>query len=425
MVDSATTERDFDERTSEPVDEIDSRAPASSPRPSIEPARRAATLVQPAPPVAATPRPKRPKRGWTRPILFALLPVALVVGGYEYVTGGQVMSIDNAYVQAQMLGLTTDVSGTVSAIEVHNNQAVKKGDILFRLRPDAFQIALDGAQAQLGTVRNQVLTLQATYKQSLAQIEQAKADIPYYETAFTRQQNLMASAVAAKATFDQAEHDLTAARQRLSVSQAQAQSMLAQLGGDANQSVEQNPFYLQAMSLVDSARRDLNDTVVRAPFDGVVTNVDALQVGAYLPASQQAFMLVSTDNLWIAANPKETELTWVKSGQTATVTVDTYPGVTWNATVESIDPASGSSFALLPAQNTSGNWVKVVQRIPMRLHIATTDGKPPLRVGMSVVADIETGHVRGIPEALKPLAAAAKPYVDSVDAWVSRATNHG
>ncbi len=375
-----------------------------------------------APPVAAAPPARKPKRSRVRTFLFALAPVALVVGGYEYVVGGQVMSTDNAYVQAQMIGLSTDVSGTVSAIEVHNNEPVKKGQVMFRLRPDSFQIALDGAKAQLGTVYNQVLTLQASYKQSTAQIEQAKADIPYYETAFKRQQDLIASAVASKATFDQAQHDLTSARQRLIVAQAQAQSMLAQLGGNADQPVEQNPFYLQAKSLVDNAQRDLNDTIVRAPFDGVVTNVDALQVGSYLPASQQGFMLVSDQSLWIEASPKETELTWVRPGQDATISVDTYPGVTWEGRVDSINPASGSSFALLPAQNTSGNWVKVVQRIPMRLSIEQTAGKPPLRVGMSVVVDVETGHARGIPEMAKPIVAFLKPYLDRAEAWASRVT---
>ncbi|MCW6507223.1 HlyD family secretion protein [Lichenifustis flavocetrariae] len=374
------------------------------------------------PPKASEPQPvaavaqaaAKPKRSWKRPILFVLLPIGLVAGGYYYVVGGQVMSTDNAYVQAQTIGLSTDVSGTVFEIDVHNNEAVKKGQILFRLRPDSFRIALEGAQAQLGTVRNQVLTLQATYKQSLAQIEQAKADLPYYETTFKRQKDLVASAAASKSIFDQAEHDLISARERLIVSQAQAQSMLAQLGGDADQSVEQNPFYLQAKSLVDNAQRDLNDTIVRAPFDGVVTRVDSLQVGAYLPASQQGFMLVSDSNLWVEASPKETELTWVRPGQAATVTVDTYPGVEWSATVDSINPASGGSFALLPAQNTTGNWVKVVQRIPMRVHIDSLDGKPPLRVGMSVVVEIDTGHPRGVPESLKPIVARLAPYVEQV-----------
>ena len=435
LVESASSERGFDERVSEPLPPSDDRVPPSDrSAPAREPSNPevpkqavegAAVRPAPAPePVRVSPATKTAKRGWVRPILFALLPVALVAGGYQYVTGGQLMSTDNAYVQAQMIGLSTDVSGTVVSVEVHNNETVTKGQVMFRLRPDAFQVALDGATAQLGTVRNQVLTLQATYKQSLAQIEQAKADLPFYQTGFDRQKNLVASAAASKASFDQAEHDLTAARQRLVVAQAQAQSMLAQLGGDADQRVEDNPFYLQSKSLVDNAKRDLNDTVVRAPFAGTVTNVDALQVGQYLPASQQAFMLVSSDNVWIEASPKETELTWVKPGQDATVSVDTYPGVTWTAKVQSINPASGASFSLLPAQNTSGNWVKVVQRIPMRLQIDPAPGKPPLRVGMSVVVDVETGHARGLPEALKPLAAELTPYWIRARQWASQTLAH-
>ena len=396
---------------------------APPPPPVVDPPAPAPAEVAPTAAPAHQPKQKQ-KRSWKRPLLFLGLPVALVGGTYYYVTGGAVMSTDNAYVQAQMLGLSTDVSGTVSEIDVHNNEAVAKGQVMFRLRPDSFQIALDGAEAQLGTVRNQVLTLQASYKQSVAQIAQANADLPYYETSFGRQKNLVASAAASKATFDQAEHDLTAARQRLIVSQAQAQSMLAQLGGDADQPVEQNPFYLQSKSLVDNARRDLNDTIVRAPFDGVVTNVDALQVGAYLPASQQGFSLVSTTNMWVEASPKETELTWVRPGQQATVTVDTYPGVEWRGIVDSINPASGSSFSLLPAQNTTGNWVKVVQRIPMRVRIEDMAGHPPLRIGMSVVVDIATGHARGYPDSLKPLVARLTPYIDRVKAFAARSLPH-
>ncbi|RVA74160.1 efflux RND transporter periplasmic adaptor subunit, partial [Mesorhizobium sp. M7A.F.Ca.CA.001.11.2.1] len=187
-------------------------------------------------------------------------------------------------------------------------------------------------------------------------------------------------------------------RQKVSVAQAQAQATLAQLGGDASQPVEKNPFYLQAQSAVDDAQRNLADSIVKAPFDGIVTNVDALQVGKYLPASQPAFSLISATELWIAAEPKETELTYVRPGQTATISVDSYPGAVWHGRVASISPASSSSFSLLPAQNTTGNWVKVVQRIPMRVTVDDLQGKPPLRGGMSVVVGIDTGHARGLPD---------------------------
>ncbi|NUS19545.1 MAG: HlyD family secretion protein [Mesorhizobium sp.] len=369
--------------------------PATLEAPSAKPRPASVTVAPPAP--------AKPRRSLTRPILFALLPVALVAGGYYYVVGGQVMTTDNAYIQAQSLGVSTDVSGTVDEIDVHDNQAVKKGDVLFRLRPASFETALAGAEAQLGTVRNQVLTLQASYKQSLASIDQAEADIPYYESAFQRQQDLLKTSTASKATFDSAQHDLVAARQKVTVAKAQAQAMLAQLGGDASQPVEKNPFYLQAQSAVDDAQRNVNDSVVKAPFDGIVTNVDALQVGKYLPASQPAFSLVSSTDIWIAAEPKETELTYVRPGQKATISIDGYPGEVWHGTVGSISPSSSSSFSLLPAQNTSGNWVKVVQRIPMRVTIDDPDGKPPLRGGMSAVVDIDTGHARGLPDFITSL----------------------
>jgi len=381
--------------TNQPIEDDELEAPVAP-----EPAALEAPSAQPKPAAVkvAPPAPAKPRRSLTRPVLFALLPVALVAGGYYYVVGGQVMTTDNAYIQAQSLGVSTDVSGTVDEIDVHDNDAVKKGQVLFRLRPASFQTALAGAEAQLGTVRNQVLTLQASYQQSLAAIDQAQADIPYYEAAFQRQQDLLKTSTASKATFDSAQHDLVAARQKVIVAKATAQSMLAQLGGDASQPVEKNPFYLQAQSAVDDARRNLNDAVVKAPFDGIVTNVDALQVGKYLPASQPAFSLVSSTDIWIAAEPKETELTYVRPGQTATISIDGYPGEVWHGTVGSISPASSSSFSLLPAQNTSGNWVKVVQRIPMRVTIDDPQGKPPLRGGMSAVVSIDTGHARGLPD---------------------------
>ncbi|KAB1087720.1 HlyD family secretion protein [Neorhizobium galegae] len=331
-------------------------------------------------------------------MLFALLPIALVIGGYYYVEGGQILSTDNAYLQADMIGVTNDVAGTVASVDVHENQEVRQGQVLFSLKPDSFRIALDGTKAKLGAARNQLLNLQASYRESLAQIAQAEADIPYFQTVVERQERLISGSAASQTALDDAKHNLDAAHQKVAVAKAQADATLAQLGGNADQPIEQNPLYLEAQAAVDDAQRQLNNTVVRAPFDGIVTNVSALQVGSYLEAAQQGFSLVSTRNMWIAANPKETELTYIKPGQPVTISVDTYPGVQWTGKVASVSPASGSSFALLPAQNTSGNWVKVVQRIPMRVTIDDTAGKPPLRAGMSTVVDVDTGHKRGLPE---------------------------
>lgn len=371
--------------------------------PSSNPTPQPATVAPTAP--VAPPETPRKRRSPTRPILFALLPVALVIGGYYYVTGGQIMSTDNAYIQADMVGVSTDVSGTVISVDVHENEVVKKGQVLFRLKPDSFQIALEGAKAQLGNARNQILNLQASYQQSLAEIAQAQADIPYFQTEFDRQQNLITNSVASKAALDQARHNLEAAQQKVLVAKATAAATLAQLGGEGTADLppERNPLYLQAKAAVDNAQRELDDTVVKAPFDGVTANVPSLQVGAYLTAAQQGFSLVSTTHMWINASPKETELTYVRTGQKVDISVDAYPGATWKGTVASIAPASGSSFSLLPAQNTTGNWVKVVQRIPMIINIDDTQGKPPLRVGMSVVAGVDTGHARGLPDFISNL----------------------
>lgn len=334
------------------------------------------------------------RRSRLRPILFLLLPVALIGGGYLYVTGGKVMSTDNAYVEADQIGVSTDVAGTVIEVAVHENEMVKKGQLLYRLRPDTYKIALDGAKAQLNAVHDQILTLKASYDLSLQQIRQAEADLAYYQTNFNRQQDLAASGAASKSTFDTANHDLIATRQKIEVAKVQAQVALAQLGGDANQTIEQNPLYLQAKSAVDTAQTDLNDTVVRAPFDGIVTGVNSIQVGSYLQASQQAFHLVSSSHLWVTASPKETELTWVKPGQSAVISVDTYPGIEWKGTVESISPASGSSFSLLPAQNTTGNWVKVVQRLPVRIAFDPLPKGLILHAGLSAKISVDTEQQR-------------------------------
>ena len=385
------------------------RIPANANVTALEPSgpATAEAKIDTAPPALAAPLPAggtaRRRRSLKRPILFALLPVALAAGGYFYVTGGQIMETDNAYLQADMAGVSTDVAGTVATVNVHENEEVKAGQVLFQLKPDSFRIALEGAQAKLAASRNELLNLKASYAQTLAQIAQVEADIPYYQTAFDRQQTLITNAAASHATYDQAKHDLDAAKQKVAVAKAQAETTLAQLGGDTSQPIEQNPLYLEAKSAVDDAQRQLDDTTVRAPFDGVVTNVNALQPGSYLEAAQQSFSLVSTQNMWIAANPKETELTYVKPGQPVTITVDTYPGVEWKGKVASVSPASGASFALLPAQNTSGNWVKVVQRIPMRVTIDETAGKPPLRVGMSTLVAVDTGHARGLPDMIQKL----------------------
>jgi membrane fusion protein (multidrug efflux system) len=343
-----------------------------------------------------------------RRVLLAAGPVLVLAGAlFVYTTGGRYISTDDAYVHAGKLTVATDVSGIVSNVAVHESQKVEKGEVLFTLDQEPFQIALAGAKANLGTVRNQLTTLQATYRQKLAQIEQAKTDVAFYETSFQRQQDLLKRGVASQAAFDQARRDLDSARERVSMTQQDAQATLAQLGGNADAPIEENANYLAAKAQVDKAQRDLRRTTVLAPIPGIVTNVDALQVGEYLPAAQAAFSLVSSADVWIEANPKESDLTYLKPGASATVTIDAYPGREWQATVSSLSPATGTEFSVLPAQNATGNWVKVVQRVPIRLAVQMPADAPPLRTGMSASVEIDTGHRR----ALGDLVEAAKQFV--------------
>jgi membrane fusion protein (multidrug efflux system) len=366
--------------------------------PRAETIAKEAPEIKPEIPAQVVPGPTpRHRRNRTRRLLFALLPVAFVVGGYYYVTGGQVMSTDNAYVQADILGISTDVAGIVGEIDVRDNQVVKAGDVLFRLDDRQFRFALERADAQIGVVRNDLEALKASYKGMQSQIEQAHSDIAFYETSFKRQQDLATKSVASQATFDQAKHDLDGARLKRAQLESQLAGIAASLNGKPDAPVEDHPRYRDAVAARAEAQRQLDHTTVRAPMNGVVTNVPSLQKGQYLEAATNAFSLVSTEHVWIQANPKETELTWVKPGQEAEIYVDTYPGAVWKGTVDSISPASAASFSLLPAQNTSGNWVKVVQRIAMRVRIDTPPDQPRLRAGMSVTLDIDTGHARGLP----------------------------
>jgi membrane fusion protein, multidrug efflux system len=352
------------------------------------------------PEVPAAAGPVTPKRSLRRPLMFALLPVALMAGGYFYLTGGAAMSTDNAYVQADMVGLSTDVAGMVTQVLVHDNQTVAKGDVLFKLDALQFQLALDRAEAQVGNTRNDLVALQSSYRNMQAQVEQAQKDVDFNMVNFQRQEQLIANNFTPKATFDTARNTLQGSQQKLASLRQQLAGLAANLNGDPDASIESHPKYKDAVAARDEARRQLAHTVVRAPFAGIVTNVPSLQPGQYLAAAATAFNIVSTDRVWVQASPKETELTYVKPGQKAVVEVDSYPGQQWTGTVDSISPASASSFSLLPAENTSGNWVKVVQRIPMRVSVTNAAGKPQLRVGMSVELSVATGHERGFPSFL-------------------------
>jgi membrane fusion protein, multidrug efflux system len=330
--------------------------------------------------------------------LFAALPLALLVGLYWYATGGKVMSTDDAYVDSQKVGISTDVAGIVQAVNVTDNERVQAGQVLYRLDPRQFQIALNNAKANLAQTALSIDAMKQDYQRMLSDVAAEQAQVTLDQTNYARDATLLHSGTVSQAIYDQAQSTLDTDKSKLESLRQQAQVQLARLDGNADIPVAQHPQYLQAQAQVEEAQRELDHTVVTAPFAGLVTDVPAIAPGKYLAASTTAFYLVDTDHAWIDANPKETELTYVRPGQPATVTVDAYPDVSWHGTVESISPAAAQEFSLLPAQNTSGNWVKVVQRVPLRVRVdATEKGKPPLRAGMSAVVDVDTDHARGFP----------------------------
>jgi len=348
--------------------------------------------------------PQSPRRPWLRWALFALLPLALIAGTYWYVVGGQVMSTDNAYVGADKVGISTDVSGIVKEIDVTENQRVEAGQALYRLDPRPFQIALDSAQANLAQVALTIDSMKQDYRRMLSDVAAQQGQVALDQATYDRYATLVRTSAISQANYDQARFTLEVDKNKLESLRQQAQVQLARLAGNADIPPTEHPQYLQAKAQVDEAQRQLDHTQVNAPFAGIVTSVPSIAPGKYLRASTTAFYLVATDHLWVYSNPKETELTYVRPGQPVTVTVDTYPDAQWHGVVESISPAAAQEFSLLPAQNTSGNWVKVVQRIPMRIRLDTGDkNQPALRAGMSVVVDVDTGHQRGVPQFLTAL----------------------
>ena len=330
-----------------------------------------------------------------RPLLMlGGIAVAIVGGGYYWLQGGRYVSIDNAYVRAAKLAVSTDVSGTVIEVAVREGQIVKKGDLLFRLKPDTFQIAVEGAKANLAQVAMSMEAMKRDYQRMLRDIEVRQAQLQSDQASFARYASLVNGGSVTRAEYDDARFKVAANKAMVEGLTTLAQVQLAKLGGDPNVDVTTTPQYHEAKARVDEAERTLADTIVNAPFDGIATQVDTLQPGQYLPAGTAAFGLVSTDNVWVEANPKETDLTYVKPGDPAELEIDTYPGRTWHGRVGTIAPASGAEFSVLPPQNASGTWVKVVQRIPLRVLVERNPGDPPLRAGMSVVVDIDTGHTR-------------------------------
>ena len=336
-----------------------------------------------------------------------LLRAVLMLGGIAVVAigattlwlmGGRYVSIDNAYVRAAKMSLSTDVSGIVAEVPVREGQRVKKGDILLRLDPRKFQIALDGALANQQTAALTIDSMKRDYHRMLRDIEVRQAQLANNESILERATTLVGSGANSRAQYDSARFAVQADLAAVEALRTQAEVQLAKLNNKADLNPRESALYRQALAQVDEAQRQLDQSTIRAPFDGIVTQVDSVQPGMYLAAATAAFGIISTERIWIDASPKETEITYVRLDNKVKVTVDTYPGRSWSGTICSISPNSGAEFSILPAQNTSGNWVKVVQRIPLRVCIDRKPDDPDLRAGMSVIAEIDTNHKRSINE---------------------------
>jgi membrane fusion protein (multidrug efflux system) len=349
-------------------------------------------------------------RKYVRPFLLVVVPlVALVIALHWYARNARYAETDNAYVKAQVIPISAEVAGRVVEVAVKDQQKVARGALLFRLDPVPFQLAVARADAQLSVVRTEIETLRAEYRSARVEAEEQAERIPFLERQFDRQARMKEKGMSREDMYDEAQNNVQTAKKRLVALRERANRALAALDGKPDTPAEKHPRYLQALAMRDAAQLDLERTRVMAPAPGVVSNLK-LRPGEFVDHGAAKFSLVDDSPPWVEANYKETQLTDVREGQAATFTVDAYPGVEWRARVTTIGAATGAEFAVLPPQNATGNWVKVVQRIPVRIAIEETGERPPLRAGMTVTVSVDTGRERGTIELLRDFFAPARAH---------------
>jgi membrane fusion protein (multidrug efflux system) len=308
---------------------------------------------------------------------------------------GRYISTDDAYVQGARTDISANVSGRVIEILVVDNQEVVKDQVLYKLDDRDFVNARNDAEAKLASAKLQIISLKAQYRQQSAQVQSAKATLTYWKREFKRQEILAELGISSQNQLDQTKQSLRVAQKTLDAMNQDLSSILASLADNPEIEVENHPIVMQAQAIFDQAELNLSYTVIKAPLDGIVSRVEQLQVGDYVNASSPVFGLVASRNMWAEGNFKETELTNIQPGQTATITIDTYPDRIFHGKVVSISPCTGSVLSLLPPENATGNWVKVVQRLPVRVSIDDPDPAKPLRMGLSVVIEVDTHSNRG------------------------------
>lgn len=333
------------------------------------------------------------RRQLKRLFLLILVPlIAAVAGTLLYLKGGRYVETENAYVKADKVPISSYVSGPIKEVLVQENQAVTAGQPLFRIDPASFQVAVDKAEAKLSQVRTDLAALRATYREKQAEITLARTRYSFAKKDQQRQADLVGKNFVSASRFDDAKQNTDLAGQQIAALEQDLKRIAEMLGGVVDAAVERHPSYRAALAETEQAKLDLARTEVRASLPGIVTKPP--KPGQHIAAGSMAMALVASGNLWIEANFTETDLTYVQPGQPVTIQIDTYPDAAWKGTVDSLSPATGAEFALLPAQNATGNWVKITQRVPVRIKLEDAPGKPELRAGLSAIVAIDTGHRR-------------------------------
>jgi membrane fusion protein (multidrug efflux system) len=366
-------------RTNEPVAPPPPEAPAPAPRAEI-----------------AAP-PAQRKSGTGRLILMVVIPVAaIVLGGMWWLSSGRYISTDNAYVGANKSLITPQISGPIVAVHVREGEHVEAGAPLFDLDPAPYQTALTLAQGRIAAAKVEFANLQATYTSNELQIAMAQKGVELRTNDYNRKVSLVNTSAGTRSDLDTSEAALVQAQEILEFVRSFQATTSNKLGDGTAPSLDTFPDYIQAKAGLDDAERNLRNTHIVAPIAGVATQVDQIELGRVAPAGQAVFAIVADRGLWVDANPKESDLTYVHAGLPASVTIDTFPGVEWKGRVCSIAPGTGSQFSILPAQNASGNWVKVVQRIPLRFCFGADEKTVGLRAGMSATVSVDTGRTRSV-----------------------------
>ncbi len=332
-----------------------------------------------------------------------LLPaIVLAITLLVWLSSGRTVTTDNAYVKGDRAQIATELSGVIVEVPVQENQRVSRGQLLFRLDDQSYRHALAKIEAEIETTRADIRGLRAQWRTKREEIKAALSQQNFAQAEFDRQAELAEKKVASTQKLEEARMGLEVARQRISAAQEDLTRIEAALAGDPKIRADNHPRVKQMMAAREEALLQLRRTMIEAPLDGVVSKRPV--PGSYATAGVPVMVVVADTDLWIEANYKETELTRVRPGQKASIHIDTYPESQCSGVVTSIAQATGAEFAVLPPQNASGNWVKVVQRIPVRVSVTCREGDPPLRVGMSTTVEIDTGHSRTLGGLLNSMA---------------------